>query len=133
MVQEIRWPDWPPGKGTELAPGVRLGRVGEKLLLEVTNPDLIVSMGTVLSWGHDLDDNRGDVSMRTVYSIDLKVDIPSEDKESAAAIEHLFREAGETIHAQLTILNSKGRAPETIVRVADSQRGEVEVLKLPKK
>lgn len=71
--------------------------------------------------------------MRTVYSIDLKVDIPTGDNETAAAIEHLFKEAGETIHAQLTVLNAKGRAPETIVRVAESQRGEVEILKLPKK
>ena len=132
MVQEIRWPDWPPSKGEQLTPGARPGRLDEKLLVRVTSSvaDLIVSTGYMLHFGTE---KIGEYYLRTVYSIDLKVDIPSGDNESAAAIEHLFKEAGETIHAQLTILNSKGKAPETIVRVADSQRGEVEVLKLPKK
>lgn len=130
MVQKIRWPDRSPSKSEQLTPGIRLGRLDEKLLLEVTSSGLtlIVSKGEMLFLSYEY----GGFDLRTVYSIDLKVDIPTGDAGIASAIEHLFIEAGETIHAQLTILDAKGRAPETIVRVANSQRGEVEILKRPK-
>jgi len=66
-----------------------------------------------------------EVKMRTVFSIDLKVDIDSGDEDSAKAILEIITDAAKQLHGQMVLVCKK--PPSIAVRTADSIKGQVEV------
>ena len=74
-----------------------------------------------------------EVNMRTVFSIDIKVDIDTGDEATAQAMLEVMKNGAKELFGQFTIL--AGRRPPTVaVRTTDSMHGqkEVELFEVPK-
>jgi hypothetical protein len=71
--------------------------------------------------------------MRTVFSIDVKVDIDSGDTERAQVMLETMKNAAQQLFAQMTLLAGK-RPPEVAVRTSDSMHGQqdIELFQAPK-
>jgi hypothetical protein len=68
--------------------------------------------------------------MRTVFSIDIKVDIEAGDEERAQVMLDATKIAARELFAQMTLLAGK-RPPEVAIRTNDSMHGTAEVELFP--
>lgn len=71
--------------------------------------------------------NKDGSYMRTVFSIDMKVDLDSNDTETAQLFLELCKQAAQQLFAQASMLTKKGKAPQIMIKSTDTLVGQRDI------